>query len=304
MTTGEKIKELRQQNKLTQEQFANSIMVSRRSVMDWEHDRYSPQTENLKEICRVYNLSLSYFLDSDNQIEEEIEAKDEALTSECINIVDNEKEANIEEFKPIRDSIYIDFKEKTRYKKEMLKNNRVYRLYKVVGHLAWLIPLILAFVLVYLNASDMYFNLIWIIPLSLYFLYKYLKNRYIVRVDEVVRGSLDNNKEALDESYPIYYEATKERLKIYNRNKLVVDAAAKDIKKISLSINNKMYLELLPKVDLNVYVIGMEIYYSDGKRSSIAFSFPNEDKVDSFMYSVCKIRLIDRLNKIYVIYKK
>lgn len=50
MTTGEKIKSLRQKYGYTQEQLAEKLLVSRQAIAKWESDRGVPDVENLKAI--------------------------------------------------------------------------------------------------------------------------------------------------------------------------------------------------------------------------------------------------------------
>ncbi len=59
-----KIKELRKNNNLTQEQLANSINVARTVISNYEHKRFPIQTAFIIDICRKYNVSADWLLDS------------------------------------------------------------------------------------------------------------------------------------------------------------------------------------------------------------------------------------------------
>lgn len=68
MTLGEKIKQARMLAGLTQEQFAEKLMISRPAVTKWESDRGLPDIENLKAISKLLNVSIDYLLSEENDI--------------------------------------------------------------------------------------------------------------------------------------------------------------------------------------------------------------------------------------------
>jgi len=63
MTLGEKIKIVRKQAGLSQEQLATKINVSRSAIAKWESDKGIPDIENLKNIARLLNVSIDFLLD-------------------------------------------------------------------------------------------------------------------------------------------------------------------------------------------------------------------------------------------------
>lgn len=65
---GEKLKQLRQAKKLTQEQLAKELFVSRSAVAKWEQNRGFPNIETLQRISLVFDVSIDDLL-SDKQIE-------------------------------------------------------------------------------------------------------------------------------------------------------------------------------------------------------------------------------------------
>lgn len=66
MTLGEKIREARKRNGLTQEEFAKKLCVSRPAVTKWESDKGMPDIENLKMISQTLDISIDYLVaDSD-----------------------------------------------------------------------------------------------------------------------------------------------------------------------------------------------------------------------------------------------
>ncbi|MDA3963902.1 DUF3955 domain-containing protein [Enterococcus thailandicus] len=58
MEFGQKIKVIRKQNALTQEQFAQQLNVTRQAVSNWENDRNLPDLELLIMIADLFHLSL------------------------------------------------------------------------------------------------------------------------------------------------------------------------------------------------------------------------------------------------------
>ncbi|MCR4951885.1 MAG: helix-turn-helix domain-containing protein [Solobacterium sp.] len=68
MTFGEKLREARKEAKLSQEEFAEKIGVSRSAVAKWESDRGMPDVENLKVIASLLNISIDYLLDDDSRL--------------------------------------------------------------------------------------------------------------------------------------------------------------------------------------------------------------------------------------------
>ncbi|MBO5912031.1 MAG: helix-turn-helix transcriptional regulator [Clostridia bacterium] len=65
MTVGEKIKKLRTDNGLTQDEFAEKIYVTRTAVSKWESDRGFPNIDSLKAISKYFSVSLDELLSGD-----------------------------------------------------------------------------------------------------------------------------------------------------------------------------------------------------------------------------------------------
>ncbi|CCI84643.1 DNA-binding membrane protein [Lactobacillus pasteurii DSM 23907 = CRBIP 24.76] len=68
MDFGQQIKQLRQDNKLTQEEFANNLNVTRQAVSNWENNRNLPDLEMLLQISDRYNISLDKLLNKPDQL--------------------------------------------------------------------------------------------------------------------------------------------------------------------------------------------------------------------------------------------
>lgn len=69
MTFGEKLKQARQNAKLSQEELAAKISVSRSAVAKWETDKGLPDIQNLKNIAAVLDVSIDHLLNDGTKLE-------------------------------------------------------------------------------------------------------------------------------------------------------------------------------------------------------------------------------------------
>ena len=76
---GNRLAELRKQHGLSQEDLADKLGVSRQAISKWERGEASPDTDNLIELAKIYNISLDDLLglDAPKQEKEEKEDGDE-----------------------------------------------------------------------------------------------------------------------------------------------------------------------------------------------------------------------------------
>ena len=58
MKFSEKLIKLRKENKLSQEQLANMLDVSRQSVSKWESGQTYPEMDKLLSLCKIFKCSL------------------------------------------------------------------------------------------------------------------------------------------------------------------------------------------------------------------------------------------------------
>ena len=58
MELSKKIKQIRNDNKLTQEQFAEKMLVSRTAVSKWENGTCYPSIDSLKYMSQIFNIDL------------------------------------------------------------------------------------------------------------------------------------------------------------------------------------------------------------------------------------------------------
>lgn len=65
MKFSEKIMKIRKENGLSQEEFGNKINISRQAVSKWESDQSQPEIEKVKEISKVFGISIEYLLNDE-----------------------------------------------------------------------------------------------------------------------------------------------------------------------------------------------------------------------------------------------
>lgn len=66
MTIGEKIVKLRRQAGLSQEAFSEKLGISRQAVSKWENGSAQPTNENLAQIARLFDVTISSLLDDED----------------------------------------------------------------------------------------------------------------------------------------------------------------------------------------------------------------------------------------------
>ena len=62
MNIGNRIKEIRIDNKLTQAQIAKKLNVTQDSISLWENNKRLPDTQYIIEICKIFNIKADYLL--------------------------------------------------------------------------------------------------------------------------------------------------------------------------------------------------------------------------------------------------
>ena len=79
MTLGQKLKKLRADKGLTQKDLAEQLHVTFQTVSKWENDENEPDISTLKELARLYDVSVDYLISED---EEEIETYEEPVSTQ------------------------------------------------------------------------------------------------------------------------------------------------------------------------------------------------------------------------------
>lgn len=62
LTFGEKIRLLREEKELNQTELGHAVNMTQRKISYLEHDQYEPSIEDLKALCRFFNVSADYLL--------------------------------------------------------------------------------------------------------------------------------------------------------------------------------------------------------------------------------------------------
>lgn len=69
MNFPDKLRKLRKENNLTQEDVASKIFVSRTLITKYENRTVNPTKENLEKLALLFNVKLDYLLDEEDTIE-------------------------------------------------------------------------------------------------------------------------------------------------------------------------------------------------------------------------------------------
>lgn len=72
MTTGEKICALRKEARITQEEFAEKLEVSRQAVSKWESDQSYPETDKIIRIAQMFGVTCDYLLNDAPRYESDV----------------------------------------------------------------------------------------------------------------------------------------------------------------------------------------------------------------------------------------
>lgn len=73
MNIGDKIKNAREENKLTQTQASESLMVSRQTISNWENGKSLPDILSVIRMSELYQISLDELLKGDKAMMEKFE---------------------------------------------------------------------------------------------------------------------------------------------------------------------------------------------------------------------------------------
>ena len=82
MNIGDKIKKAREENKLTQTQASESLMVSRQTISNWENGKSLPDILSVIRMSKLYKISLDELLKGDKAMIEKIEKDAEISKTE------------------------------------------------------------------------------------------------------------------------------------------------------------------------------------------------------------------------------
>ena len=141
MTIGEKLKELRLKNKMSQEELATKLGVTRQAVSKWEQNLALPDTNNLISIAKIFNVKVDELVNYNTELSNDKTSVD--------GIKNNDNSSSNSETNLVKNG-----------NKEMedVKNTQIY---KILSSVTFLICLII-FILVGMYAPNGW-NYSWII---------------------------------------------------------------------------------------------------------------------------------------------
>ena len=62
LTLGEKIKLLREEKELNQTELGKAVNMTQRKISYIENDKYEPSMDDIKALCKFFNVSADYLL--------------------------------------------------------------------------------------------------------------------------------------------------------------------------------------------------------------------------------------------------
>lgn len=81
MDLGKKLIELRKNKKLSQEQLAEEINVTRQTISNWENGKFYPDIDALVRISKYFNISLDDLLNYDDKVLEYLKDSTDVVKS-------------------------------------------------------------------------------------------------------------------------------------------------------------------------------------------------------------------------------
>ena len=92
---GKRITENRKKKQLTQQELANKLDVTNRTVINWENGKYFPDYTLLLPLCEALDVSVNELLTG----EEDKEQRTDATTELILNYLDRNRNENLNEYK-------------------------------------------------------------------------------------------------------------------------------------------------------------------------------------------------------------
>jgi transcriptional regulator with XRE-family HTH domain len=86
----ERIKQVRKDQKMTQEEFAAKLGVKRNTIATYEMGRSDPSSAVTSLICKIFNVNRKWLEDGIGEMYDPIEDEDAIIAEEILSEVDNE----------------------------------------------------------------------------------------------------------------------------------------------------------------------------------------------------------------------
>ena len=84
MTLGQKIKKLRNDKGLTQKDLADQVHVTFQTVSKWEKDENEPDVSTLREIAKLFGVTVDYLINEDEEVATQEEKEEEPPVTKTI----------------------------------------------------------------------------------------------------------------------------------------------------------------------------------------------------------------------------
>ena len=90
---GERLKELREERDMTQEELSNFLNVTRQSISGYETGSNEPILENLVKISKIFNVSIDYLLGltKDRYNISTLDKKEKAMVYDFIKLLEKHR---------------------------------------------------------------------------------------------------------------------------------------------------------------------------------------------------------------------
>lgn len=130
MSIGKKIKQLREQRKLSQKELADSLGVTQQAIDAWERSITNPRKKSIDKLSSFFNVSGGFFFENDMQNKipspEIITNKEKNKPKDLIKLLEKEEytlngeivtQEDRDKIKRVIEALYWDAKEKNKRKK-------------------------------------------------------------------------------------------------------------------------------------------------------------------------------------------
>ncbi len=110
MDFGERLKDLRMQKNMTQEDVASKLFVTKQAVSRWENGNCLPDVATLGKLAELFDVNIDYLLTGNEnvKIEKEIEIIEKEKIVEVEKpLTDEDKERMLYKFNRIKGSLYV-----------------------------------------------------------------------------------------------------------------------------------------------------------------------------------------------------
>ena len=88
MKFGDNLKQIRKNKKMSQEQLAEKVNVTRQSVSKWENGEAYPEMNNILELCKIFNCKLNDLVHTDMA---DISSLDEEIVMNVLSLMKKSK---------------------------------------------------------------------------------------------------------------------------------------------------------------------------------------------------------------------